>query len=205
MYTNQQREGVTKHMAKLYFRYGTMNCGKSTALIQAAHSYEERGMRVLVLKPAIDTKGDDLVLSRLGLDRKADVLVHPDDSIDTLLADTADVRCVLVDEAQFLTAAQAEELFWFAVNADVPVLAYGLRTDFQTSGFPGSTRLLELAHELGELKTICRCGRKSVLNGRKLHGEFVTEGAQIAIEDQADVEYEALCPVHYRELVLQQN
>jgi thymidine kinase len=189
-------------MAKLYFRYGTMNCGKTTALIQAAHSYEERGMRVVILKPAIDTKGDDLVVSRLGIQRTADILVKADDSIETLLAGTADVRCVLVDEAQFLSASQAEELFWFAVQADIPVLAYGLRTDFQTAGFPGSTRLLELAHELGELKTICRCGRKSVLNGRKLHGTFVTEGAQVAIEDEADIEYEALCAIHYRELVL---
>jgi thymidine kinase len=189
-------------MAKLYFRYGTMNCGKTTALIQAAHSYEERGMKVLVLKPAVDTKGDSKVISRLSIERDADLLIHADDSIAKLLDDVSDVRCVLVDEAQFLTPGQAEELFWFAVEKDIPVLTYGLRTDFQTNGFPGSTRLLELAHELGELKTICRCGRKSVLNGRKLRGEFVTEGGQIAIEDQADIEYEALCPLHYRELVL---
>jgi len=189
-------------MAKLYFRYGTMNCGKSTALIQAAHSYEERDMRVLVMKPAIDTKGEGKVVSRLAIERTVDILITPQDRVTDLLRDAHDVRCILVDEAQFLTPRQAEELFWFAVEKDIPVLTYGLRTDFQTNGFPGSTRLLELAHEISELKTICRCGRKSVLNGRKLHGEFVTEGRQVAIDDQADVEYEALCPIHYSELVL---
>jgi thymidine kinase len=190
-------------MAKLYFRYGTMNCGKSTALIQAAHNYEERGMRVLVLKPAVDTKGEQAVVSRLGIARDVDLLIHPDNSLTELLADTQ-VHCVLIDEAQFLSPSQAEELFWFAATKDIPVLAYGLRTDFQTHGFPGSTRLLELAHELQELKSICRCGRKAVLNGRKLRGEFVTEGAQIAIEDQDDIEYEALCAIDYRRLVLGQ-
>jgi thymidine kinase len=192
-------------MAKLYFRYGTVNCGKTTALMQAAHSYEERGMRVLVIKPMVDTKGDSAVVSRLGIQRMVDILVGEHDSIEALLTNTSDVRAILVDEAQFLSPSQVEELFWFAATQDIPVLSYGLRTDFQTHGFPGSTRLLELAHELTELKTICRCGRKAVLNGRKLHNAFVSEGAQIAIEDQSDIEYEALCAAHYHELVLGQN
>ena len=162
-------------------------------------------MRVLVLKPAIDTKGESAVVSRLGVTRNVDILVGTDDSIVELLTDIDGVRAILVDEAQFLSPAQAEELFWFAATQDIPVLSYGLRTDFQTHGFPGSTRLLELAHELDELKTICRCGRKATLNGRKLHDTFVSEGAQIAIEDQADIEYEALCALHYRELVLDQK
>ncbi len=190
-------------MAKLYFRYSVMNSGKTTALIQTAYNYEERGMKALVLKPAVDTKGEDAVISRLGIERKVDVLVHPDDSIDVLLSAQPKVSCVLVDEAQFLTPEQVEELFWFAVDADVPVIAYGLRTDFQTHGFPGSTRLLELAHELQELRTVCRCGKKAVLNGRKLNGVFVNEGSQIAIEDQDNIEYEALCAADYKKLVLQ--
>jgi len=191
-------------MAKLYFRYGTMNCGKTTALIQAAFNYEERGMQVLVLKPAIDTKGGDTITSRLGTERKADILVRPDESIQPLIGDTSSISCILVDEAQFLSPAQVEELFWFATERDIPVLAYGLRTDFLTHGFPGASRLLELAHELQELKTICRCGRKAVLNGRKLHGEFVREGSQVAIEDQAEIEYESLCAADYKKLVLNQ-
>lgn len=189
-------------MAKLYFRYGTMNCGKSTTLIQTAHNYEERGMRVLVLKPAIDTKGDQQVVSRLGVSRTVDMLVQPDSSITGLLADAGNIDCILLDEAQFLSPVQAEELFWLATTHDTPVIAYGLRTDFQTNSFAGASRLLELAHELSELKTICRCGRKAVLNGRKLHGTFVNEGAQVAIEDQAEIEYEALCASDYRKLVL---
>jgi thymidine kinase len=192
-------------VAKLYFRYGAMNCGKTTVLIQAAFNYEERGMRVLVLKPAVDTKGGDVVRSRLGVERKADALVHVGDSIPELLGDTADVSCVLVDEAQFLTPTQVEELFWLTTEQDIPVLAYGLRTDFLTHGFPGSSRLLELAHELQELKTICRCGRKAVLTGRKLNGEFVREGNQVAIEDQAHIEYESLCAIDYKKLVLDQT
>jgi len=189
-------------LAKLYFRYSVMNSGKTTALIQAAYNYEERGMKVLVLKPALDTKGGNAVVTRIGLDRKADILVRPEDPINALLKDKPKANCILVDEAQFLTPKQIDELFWYAVDEDVPVLTYGLRTDFQTQGFPGSTRLLELAHELQELKTVCRCGKKAVLNGRKLNGTFVNEGGQIAIEDQDHIEYEALCAADYKKLVL---
>jgi len=181
-----------------------MNSGKTTSLIQTAYNYEERGMQVLVLKPAIDTKGNDTVTSRLGTTRKVDILVHPIDSIRKLLANAPQAHCILVDEAQFLTPKQVEELFWYASTGDVPVLAYGLRTDFQTIGFPGASRLLELAHDLQELKTICRCGRKAVLNGRKLNGVFVHEGNQVAIEDQQHIEYESLCAADYRKLVLNQ-
>jgi thymidine kinase len=178
-----------------------MNSGKTTALIQVAYNYEERGMQALVMKPAIDTKGDDHVTSRLGVSRKVDILVHAHDSVAALL-DGKRPQCVLIDEAQFLTPAQAEELFWYAVDADVPVIAYGIRSDFKTAGFPGSSRLLELAHELQELKTICQCGKKAVFNGRKVNGTFVAEGKQVAIDDQAAVEYQSLCAADYRRLVL---
>ena len=188
-------------MAKLYFRYSAMNSGKTTALMQAAYNYEERGMKVLLLKPALDTKGQTKITSRLGLERDVDILVNHEDSIAYLLKDRQ-THCVLVDEAQFITPAQVEELFWYAVNENVPVLAYGLRTDFQTVGFPGATRLLELAHELQELKTICRCGKKAMLNGRKINGEFVREGKQVEIDDKDHVEYESLCAEDYRKLVL---
>jgi len=154
-------------------------------------------MHPVVLKPAVDTKGADEIVSRLGVTRKVDILVGPEDSIEKALAKHPNCHCVLVDEAQFLTPQQVDELFWYATKCGVPVLAYGLRTDFQTKGFPGASRLLELAHELQELKTICRCGKKALLNGRKLAGKFIFEGSQVAIDGKQDVEYESLCATCY--------
>ena len=187
-------------MAKLYFRYSAMNSGKTTALLQAAYNYEERGMRVALIKPAIDTKGSRSVVSRLGLERPIDILLQANDDVRealTVFADTGPLHCVLVDEAQFLTPAQVDDLFWYAVVEDIPVMAYGLRTDFQTVGFPGASRLLELAHELQELKTICRCGKKAVFNGRKRGGVFIFSGDQVAIDGEGNIEYESLCASCY--------
>ena len=161
-------------MAKLYFRYGAMNSGKSTALLQAAYNYEERGQHVLLAKPAIDTKDAAKVSSRLGVTRDVDFLVGPDDDIRGLFAEhrervrhaeddalvpeagetSPDVACFLIDEAQFLTREQVDDLLRIVVLDGVPVLAYGIRTDFRTDAFPGSARLMELAHSLEELKTI---------------------------------------------------
>ena len=152
-------------MAKLYYRYGAMNSGKTTALLQVAFNYNERGMRVLILKASVDTKGGDHIVSRLGVSHKGDVLVSPD-----------------------------------TVDLNIPVICYGLRADFMNRGFPGSTRLLELAHTIEEMKTICACGRKATCNGRKVNGEFVFEGAQVAIDTVDAVEYQSLCPqCWYRE------
>ena len=188
-------------MAKLYFRYGAMNSGKSTALMQVAHNYEERGMRVLVLKPRIDSKGGDKLLSRLGISRKVDHLISASDDVFALLqremSTTTPPACILCDESQFFTAAQAEQLFRATCLLNVPVICYGLRTDFSMRGFPGSTRLLELAHTVEEMKTICFCGRKALCNGRKINGEFVFEGDQVAIDQVDDVEYVSLCPQCY--------
>ena len=188
-------------MAKLYFRYGAMNSGKSTALMQVAHNYEERGMRVLVLKPRIDSKGGDQLLSRLGISRKVDHLISASDDVFALLqremSTTTPPACILCDERQFFTAAQAEQLFRATCLLNVPVICYGLRTDFSMRGFPGSTRLLELAHTVEEMKTICFCGRKALCNGRKINGEFVFEGDQVAIDQVDDVEYVSLCPQCY--------
>lgn len=188
-------------MGKLFFRYGAMNSGKSTALIQVAHNYEERGMNVLLVKAKIDSKGDDFVISRLGVKRKVDILA--DDSINlyyTIIQwnkDVEKVSCVLVDEAQFLTKQQIDELFNLVVIDDIPVICYGLRTDFQTKLFPGSERLFALSHSLEELKTICRCGKKAMMNGRKVDGKFVFEGSQVAIDGSADITYESLCGACY--------
>jgi thymidine kinase len=192
-------------MGKLYFRYSAMNSGKSTALLQAAYNYEERGMKVVVVKPAIDTKADNAIVSRLGTSRQADILPKSDDDLGLLLdkyLNNVSYKCVLVDEAQFLSREQVDALFWFAVEKNIPVLAYGLRSDFKTNGFPGSTRLLELAHELQELKTICRCGKKAVFNGRKRNGRFIASGSQVAIEGEAAIDYESLCAVCYKKLVI---
>ena len=201
-------------MSKLYFRYGAMNSGKSTALLQAAFNYEERGQVVLLAKPRIDTKGADLIVSRLGLERTVDFLVSPDEDIYAafvahrarVLAETGKpVSCLLVDESQFLTEGQVDDLLRIAIVETVPVLAYGIRTDFQTVAFPGSRRLLEIAHSLEELKTICRCGRKAVFNARKVDGRFVFDGVQVAIDTSSglsasgvqDVTYESLCGACY--------
>lgn len=188
-------------MAKLYFRYGAMNSGKSTALMQVAHNYEERGMRVLICKPSIDTKGGDKLLSRLGVSRKVDLALLPNaDAYELVCRDieaNGALACVLVDESQFLQPEQAEQLFWLTVHQNVPVICYGLRSDFSTKGFPGSTRLLELAHNIEEMKTICTCGRKALFNGRKVNGEYVFEGAQVAIDMEGDVEYQSMCPQCY--------
>ncbi len=187
-------------MAKLYFRYGAMNSGKSTALMQVAHNYEERGMRVLVLKPSVDTKGGDKLVSRLGVTRKVDLAVPREmDVLEAVRAESAraPLACVLADESQFFTPEQAEQLFMVTVELNIPVICYGLRTDFSLQGFPGSTRLLELAHAIEEMKTICTCGRKAICNARKVNGEFVFEGAQVAIDQENSVEYQSLCPQCY--------
>ncbi len=187
-------------MAKLYFRYGAMNSGKTTALIQAAHNYEERGMDVVIVKPAADSKGRETIVSRLGMKRPVNILLAPHDDVRTILQESyrqKPFHCVIVDEAQFLEPSQIEGLFWYAVEHNIPVLAYGIRTDFQTNGFPGSSRLLELAHEIQELKTICRCGKKAMLNGRKLDGAFIFTGDQVAIDGEHNIEYESLCPSCY--------
>lgn len=187
-------------MAKLYFRYGAMNSGKSTALIQVAHNYEERGMSVLLIKPAVDTKGADTVVSRIGASRTVDLLATPDvDLFEAVAAANAEkpISCVLADEAQFFTPAQVDQLFLVAVVQGIPVICYGIRSDFQMKGFPGSTRLLEIAHSIEELKTICTCGKKALINARMVNGEFVFEGAQVAIDGEASVEYRSVCPQCY--------
>lgn len=187
-------------MAKLFFRYGAMNCGKSTALIQVDYNYRERGMATLIVKPHTDTKGQDHIVSRLSVSRRVDVLATPaDDLFATIMAHrkSGPLDCVLVDEAQFLTVAQVDQLFRLAVRENIPVICYGLRTDFKMAGFVGSQRLLLLAHSIEELKTICKCGSKAMVNGRKVGGRFVFEGQQVAIDGEGDVEYESLCPRCY--------
>lgn len=188
-------------MAKLYFRYGAMNSGKSTSLMQVAYNYEERGMKVIIIKPRTDTKGGNKITSRLGVARNVDMLLDPSENaylnIEGYIKNKGSINCILVDEVQFLKSHHVDELFKVSVIMDIPVICYGLRTDFQMEGFEGSKRLLLLAHSIEEMKTICTCGKKALLNGRKINGKYVFEGKQIAIDNEDEVEYESLCPKCY--------
>ncbi|MBD7912637.1 MULTISPECIES: thymidine kinase [Clostridium] len=184
-------------MSKLYFRYGAMNSGKSTHLMQVAYNYEERGLKVILLKPATDKKGGNKLVSRLGVTRKVDMLIKREDNIFEMIQEelkkAENLDCILVDEVQFFKEYQIDQLFEIAVKLNIPVICYGLRTDFLMEGFEGSTRLLLLAHSIEEMKTICKCGSKAILNARKINNKFVFAGEQVAIDNIDNVEYESLC------------
>lgn len=191
-------------MAKLIFRYGAMNSGKTTVMLQTAYNYEERDQKVVLVKSSKDTKGDNYVVSRIGLKRVIDEFITPEDKvIDKIEKYLDDVNCIIVDEAQFLLPKQVDELYYITKLYDIPVIAYGLRTDFVMNAFDGSPRFLELADQIEELPTICRCGKKARQNARKINGEFVTEGESIVIDGaEEDVEYESLCGKCYLEKVV---
>ena len=145
-------------------------------------------------------KGGGELVSRLGVHRKADRLIRPDMDVFEVVREASQatkLACVLCDESQFFTAEQAEQLFMVTVDLNIPVICYGLRADFSLRGFPGSTRLLELAHTIEEMKTICTCGRKAICNCRKVNGQFVFEGEQVAIDLENDVQYVSMCPQCY--------
>ena len=179
-------------MAKLYFRYAAMNAGKSTALLQVAHNYEEREQQVALFTAAIDTRGRGRIKSRLGVEREVE-LFDATTNFSTLLASREKLACVLIDEAQFLSETQVIDLHRYAHMRGVPVIAYGIRSDFQGQAFPGSRALLTLADDLEEMKTVCRCGRKATFNMRHdASGRRVTEGAQVEIG--GNDRYEAVCP-----------
>ncbi len=190
-------------MAKLYFRYGAMNCGKSTALMQVAYNYFERGMKALIMKPGVDSKGDDAVVSRLGIKRKVDFVIEANHdvsvTIKNYLKNHGTIDCLLVDEVQFFKKKQVDQLLEVAVRQNIPVICYGLRTDFLMNGFEGSQRLLLLAHTIEELKTICTCGKKAILNARKIDDVYVFAGEQVAIDGENHVEYQSLCTECYFE------
>lgn len=187
-------------MSKLYFRFGAMNCGKTTALLQVAHNYEEKGMKVIVIKSSIDKKGDRNIVSRLGIEREVDLLVAPNESIlDNI--NLNNINCILVDEAQFMTASQIKELWIIAKLKDIPVVCYGLKTNFKAELFEGSKAAFELSDELEELATICMCGRKAKFNARVINNEFVLEGEEVAI-DGIDAEYIPVCGTCYITKVL---
>ena len=175
-------------MAKLYFRYGAMGCGKTMQLLQVAFNYEERGHKVCVIKPATDTKNGTKLLTRIGPERETDFCFDRKTNLYEKIAKKYQkVQCVLVDEAQFLTKKQVDELMQITIDFNIPVMAYGLRLNFRRddSGFEGATRLLQIAHEIEEIKTICECGHKATYNA-------------ILIDDgKSQIEYRALCPACY--------
>ena len=187
-------------MAKLYFYYSTMNAGKSTALLQSSHNYRERGMRTLVYTAELDRRGGGKVHSRIGLSSEARHFGAGTDLFREIGMEHGRQRvsCVLLDEAQFLTRAQVEELAMIVDDLSIPVLCYGLRTDFRGELFEGSARLLALADELSELKTICHCGRKATMVVRVgADGAAEQEGAQVEIG--GNERYLSLCRRHYFE------
>jgi len=190
-------------VAQLYFYYSAMNAGKSTLLLQSAHNYGEQGMNALLFTAAIDNRyGEGVIQSRIGLSSPAEVF---DDStqfrhmIEAIYNDKK-VDCVLVDEAQFLTRDQVDQLARGVDELDVPVLCFGIRTDFQAEPFPGSARLLAIADKLSELKTVCSCGRKATMTVRiDEAGQVIAAGEQVQIG--GNERYESKCRRHYQELM----
>jgi thymidine kinase len=187
-------------MAKVYFYYAAMNAGKSTVLLQSSYNYRERGMRTLLFTPTVDTRyGPGRIESRIGLRSGAIPLAASDNLLARVRTEhaAAPVACVLVDEAQFLTPDQVWQLTDVSDALDIPVLCYGLRTDFQGKLFPGSAALLGLADDLSELKTICHCGRKATMNLRvDRAGRAVRDGAQVEIG--GNDRYIAMCRRHFK-------
>ena len=188
-------------MAKLYFRYGAMGCGKTMQLLQVAFNYEERGHKVCVIKPATDTKHGTKLYTRIGPERETDFCFDRDTNLyDELTKNYQKIACILVDEAQFLTPAQVDQLMQVTINQDTPVMCYGLRLNFrrEDGGFEGATRLLQIAHDIEEIKTICECGKKATYNARFLDDKLVADGPDILIDDgKTKIEYRALCPACY--------
>lgn len=190
-------------MAKLYFHYSTMNAGKSTVLLQAAHNYRERGMEPYLLTAQMDHRaGTGRIASRIGIGAPADTFSPTDNLFEQLNNRRAQgpVACVFIDEAQFLTEAQVWDLARAVDDLNLPVMCYGLRVDFQGKLFPGSSTLLAIADEMREVRTICHCGKKATMVIRQgANGKTIKDGAQVQIGGNET--YVSLCRRHWREAV----
>jgi len=197
--------GTEKTMAKLYFSYATMNAGKSTLLLQASYNYQERGMRTAIFIASFDDRaGQGRISSRIGLTSEAIAFDHTDDlyrHIEALMADGGgEIACVFVDEAQFLSEEQVWQLARVADRLSIPVMAYGLRTDFQGKLFPGSKALLAIADEMREVRTICHCGRKATMVVRLgADGKVAKSGAQVEIG--GNDKYVSYCRRHWDDIM----
>ena len=179
-----------------------MGCGKTMQLLQIAFNYEERGHKVCVIKPATDTKNGTKLLTRIGPERETDFCFSNNvDLFKKISTEYNNVQCVLVDEAQFLTPIQVDQLMKITIDLSIPVMCYGLRLNFrrEDGGFEGATRLLQIAHDIEEIKTICECGHKATYNARFLDGKLVADGPDVLIDDGTivDIEYRAICPACY--------
>ena len=189
-----------KIMAQLYYRYSTMNAGKSIEVIKVAYNYEERGKRVLALVPGIDTRyGQGRITSRVGLSREATVVNDETNILELFMRenDREPIDCVVVDECQFLKKHHVEELVEIVDSFNIPVLAYGLKNDFKNELFEGSYYMLVYADKIEEIKTICWCGRKATMVARVIDGKFTKSGDQIMVGGN-DM-YVSLCRKHYNE------
>ncbi len=195
-------------MANLEYRYGPMNSGKSMAVLQMAYNYEENGKKILLVKSVTDTKGGDYLVSRIGPKRKIQIKLGENESLLSnkykSMVDGKDA--ILVDEAQFLTKSQVEDLWVIAKNMNIPVICFGLKTNFKSEFFEGSKRLFELSDKFKELETICSCGTKARFNARKVDGKYILEGDETLIDgENKKVEYEPLCGKCYLNKVFLTN
>ncbi|MBO5530262.1 MAG: thymidine kinase [Bacilli bacterium] len=190
-------------MAKLLFKYATMNSGKTIDLLRTAYNYEENNGNILVLKPKVDTKGKDKITSRVGLERKVDYIVCYDDSLLELLkGNLKDIDAILVDEAQFFSKTQIEELSIISKVMHIDVICYGLRINFRGELFEGSKKLFEVADALDELVTLCECRNVARFVGRKVNGVYKMNGPEVIIDGSDDtVEYVPLCKECYLQKV----
>ncbi len=191
-------------MAKLYFKYGAMGSSKSAQALITQFNYEELGMSVWLIKPSTDTRdGADIIKSRIGLMRHAQIIT-PDQDVIAAYKEAGRFDVVIADEAQFLTPEQIDQLRWIVDNENVPVLCFGLRTDFLTHFFPGARRLMELADSITEIKTVCECGSKATVNARiDGSGKVVTEGSQILLGGNDS--YVAMCHKCWKKKIAQQG
>lgn len=191
-------------MAKLYFKYGAMGSSKSANALITKFNYEERGMKVWLIKPSIDDRdGQSHIRSRIGLDAVADVIA-PEDDIRELLKQQEGIDVIISDECQFFTAAHIDQLREIVNFQNIPVLCFGLRTDFLTHMFPGSARLFEVADSITEIKTICSCGAKAIVNARiGADGKIITEGAQVFLGGNES--YVAMCHKCWAEALRRQS
>lgn len=192
-------------MAKLYFKYGAMGCSKTAQALITKFNYEERNMKVLLLKPAIDTRdGVSVVKSRIGLSKPCLAISDSDNVYEIYKTNYTDCQVVIVDECQFLTPKQVDQLDDIVIDYNVPVLCFGLATDFLTHLFPGSKRLFEIAESVSEIKSVCKCGSKATVNARiDDNGRIVTEGDQICIG--GNDRYVAMCRRCYLKRIKEQN
>ena len=180
-------------MAKLYFKYGAMGSSKTASALITKFNYEERGMRVWLIKPATDTRdGDDVIKSRIGLHETCRAIGKDEDLFEVFKKEAANVDAIICDECQFFSTEQINGCRRIVDECDLPVLCFGLRTDFLTHSFPGSARLFEIADSISEIKTICECGRKATVNARiSDDGKVVTEGDQVCLG--GNDRYVAMC------------